>query len=94
MKIIYKKTTTSVKTALSLLLSLFIISCSNDPIPTPDPQPKPEPPVAIKEGISWNPEIPNADKELTINFKATSGSPLYNYDGDVYLYSGDRKSVV
>ena len=87
MKTIYEKITMPVKTALSLLLiSLFIISCGDDPIPTPEPEP--EPPVTIKEGISWNPTSPDADKELTIWFKASSSSPLYNYPGDVYIHTG------
>jgi 1,4-alpha-glucan branching enzyme len=55
---------------------------------TPNPNPEPEPPVTIKEGLSWSPEIPDADKELTITFKASPGTPLYDYEGDVYLYSG------
>lgn len=87
MKTIYKKTILSVKTALSLLLiSLFIISCGDDPIPTPEP--KPEPPVTIKEGVTWSSTSPDADKELTIWFKASSSSPLYNYTGDVYIHIG------
>lgn len=90
MKIIYKRTTISLKTALPLLLiSLYIISCGNDPIPVPPvPEPKPEPPVVIKEGISWSLTAPDADKELTIWFKASSSSPLYNYTGDVYIHTG------
>lgn len=89
MKTIYEKITMPVKTALSLLLiSLFVISCGDDPIPTPEPEPEPEPPVTIKEGISWSSTSPDADKELTIWFKASSSSPLYNYTDDVYVHIG------
>ncbi|MCE5206101.1 MAG: alpha-amylase [Porphyromonadaceae bacterium] len=87
MKTKYKKTILSVKTVLSLLLvSFFVFSCGDDPIPTPEP--KPEPPVTIKDGISWSSTSPDADKELTIWFKASSSSPLYNYTGDVYIHTG------
>ena len=77
-----------IKNLLYLLLFIFALSCGDDPVVTPDPNPEPEPSVTIKEGLSWSPEIPDADKELTITFKASSGTPLYNYEGDVYLYSG------
>ena len=77
-----------IKNLLYLLLFIFALSCGDDPVVTPDPNPEPEPPVTIKEGLSWSPEIPDADKELTITFKASPETPLYNYEGDVYLYSG------
>lgn len=78
------------KSLLYLLLLLFAISCGDDPVvtPEPEPNPKPEQPVTIKEGISWSPEKPDADKELTIWFKAASNSALYNYTGDVYIHIG------
>jgi len=75
-----------IKSFLYLLLILFAISCGDDPVVTPEP--KPEVPVTIKEGISWSPESPDADKELTIWFKAASNSALYNYTGDVYIHIG------
>lgn len=77
-----------IKNLLYLLLFIFALSCGDDPVVTPNPNPEPEPPVTIKEGLSWSPEIPDADKELTITFKASPGTPLYDYEGDVYLYSG------
>lgn len=70
---------------------LFIASCGKDPeieFPKPDPKPDPETPTVIKDGFSWSPESTDADKELTITFKATSSSALYNYTGDVYLHTG------
>jgi 1,4-alpha-glucan branching enzyme len=70
-----------------LLLLLFALSCGEDPVVTPEPEPNPEP-VTISEGISWSPELPDADKELTIWFKAASNSALYNYSGDVYIHIG------
>jgi 1,4-alpha-glucan branching enzyme len=88
-----------IKSFLYLLLLLFALSCGDDPVVTPEPEPKPEPelpvteePVVFRDGFSWSPEIPDADKELTIWFKASPDSDpengLFDYTGDVYLYSG------
>ena len=74
-----------------ILLLLFVICCKRDPLivpPKPDPDPDPEKPVTVKEGLSWSPEAADADKELTITFKAASGTPLYGHDGDVYVHIG------
>ncbi len=78
------------KNILYLFLIFFAISCGKDPIivpPEPD-EPDPDTPVVIKDGFSWSPEMADADKELTITFKAVSTSPLYNYTGDVYAHIG------
>lgn len=72
----------SSKTIYLLLLLLLAFACGDDPVDTP------EPPVVIKQGLSWSLEEADADKELTIWFKAASGSPLYNYTGDVYIHTG------
>ncbi|MDR2816918.1 MAG: alpha-amylase [Proteiniphilum sp.] len=77
----------SPKTFYILFLLLFAFACGKD-VPEPKPEPKPEPPATIKEGLSWSPEKADADKELTLWFKAASGSPLYNYTGDVYIHTG------
>lgn len=71
-----------------LLLLLFSGACGEDPVVVPEPEPEPEPPVVIKQGLSWNPDGADADKELTVWFKPRSGSPLYNYQGDVYIHTG------
>ncbi|RNC66827.1 alpha-amylase family glycosyl hydrolase [Proteiniphilum sp. X52] len=76
------------KTFYLLLLLLFAFACGEDPVVTPDPEPEPEPPVVIKAGLSWSPEEADADKELTIWFKPRSATPLYNYQGDVYIHTG------
>ncbi len=78
-------------TYLLYLLLFFALSCGKDPeieFPKPDPKPDPENPVVVKEGLSWSPEAADADKELTITFKASASSPLYNYGGDVYVHIG------
>lgn len=67
---------------LLILLLIAFVSCGKDPVKLP------EKPKEIKDGFTFNPETIDADKELTITFKAASSSPLYNYNGDVYLYSG------
>lgn len=72
------------KTFYLFILLLLALACGKDPVITPEP----EPPATIKEGLSWNPETADADKELTIWFKAVSTSPLYNYTGDVYIHTG------
>jgi len=71
-----------------LFLLLFAVACGEDPAVIPEPEPKPEPPVTIKEGLTWSPTAADADKELTIWFKAPAGSPLYSYTGDVYIHIG------
>ena len=71
-----------------LLLLLLAVSCGDEPVVEPEPEPDPEPPVVIKQGLSWSPEAADADKELTIWFKSRSGTPLYNFQGDVYIHTG------
>ena len=70
-----------------IYLLLFIaIACSSDPEVTPTP---PDPIVpGVKEGFNINPSAPDADKDLTILFKAAKSSPLYGYTGDVYAHTG------
>lgn len=45
-------------------------------------------PEEIKEGITLDPTEVDADKPLTITFKAPTGSPLYGYTGKVYAHMG------
>lgn len=40
------------------------------------------------DGLSFRPETPDADRQLTLYFKATKTSPLYGYAGDVYVHTG------
>lgn len=71
------------KTLYLLLLLIVTFACSkDDPIDIPTPEP------AISEGLSWLPAEIDADKELTIRYKAPSSSKLYNYTGDVYAHIG------
>lgn len=75
--------------AFYLLLILFLaVACGEDPVVIPEPEPEPEPPAVIQPGLSWNLEEADADKELTIWFKPRSGTALYNYKEDVYIYTG------
>lgn len=75
-----------------LLISIFLFSCSEDPVIVPDKpkpeEPKPEEPAMLNDWFSWQPEKPDADEELTIFFKAPSSSELYNYTGEVYVHIG------
>lgn len=87
---ILNKTIKHSNTILSILLiSIFMLSCGDDPVVTPEPEePGTEEPEELADWFSWEPKIADADKELTIYFKASQGSQLFNYQGDVYLYSG------
>ena len=40
------------------------------------------------DAISLDPEAPDADQPLTITYKAVPETPLYDYDGDVYVHIG------
>lgn len=68
-----------------LFLPLFALfaACGDDPIDTPDPDPD-----ELAVGLSWSPGQADADKELTIYYKAPANSPLNNYTGEVYIYTG------
>jgi len=78
---------TTIKKLHWLLLLLFIaLSCSSDPEVKPPP-PKPTEPE-LKDGFNIAPAAPDADKELTITFKAAKSSALYGYTGDVYAHTG------
>lgn len=90
---IYNLSMKKSRTVLTLLLiSIFLFSCSEDPVIVPDKpkpeEPKPEEPAMLNDWYSWQPEKPDADEELTIFFKAPSSSELYNYTGEVYVYIG------
>ncbi len=76
-----------------IFVLIAVISCSDKPeIIIPEEPggetPEPEKPSDIKEGLTWSPEAADADKELTLTFKAPKSSELYGESGDVYLYSG------
>ena len=45
-------------------------------------------PYVAPEGLSYSPEKPDADKSLTLTFKANSKSALYGYTGDIYVHIG------
>lgn len=71
------------------VLLMGLAACSDDNPVTPEPEPEPEPePVEVPEGLSWIPEEPNADQELTIYFKAAASSALKGYTGEVYIHTG------
>ncbi|MBP8621140.1 alpha-amylase family glycosyl hydrolase [Bacteroides sp.] len=70
-----------------VVVSLLFTSCSKDEPIVPIPEPKP-PVTVLKDGLNYSSETPDADKELTITFKAGKSSALYSYTGDVYIYTG------
>ncbi|WP_298113111.1 alpha-amylase family glycosyl hydrolase [uncultured Bacteroides sp.] len=71
------------------VLLMGLAACSDDNPVTPEPEPEPEPePVEVPEGLSWIPEEPDADHELTIYFKAAASSELKGYTGEVYIHTG------
>jgi 1,4-alpha-glucan branching enzyme len=84
-----------VNTFLYLILLFFALSCGDDPVVTPEPEPKPEPelpgteePAPLPDWFSWEPAEADADKELTIRFKAPKDTGLYGYSGEVYAHIG------
>ncbi len=71
------------------VLLMGLAACSDDNPVTPEPEPEPEPePMEVPEGLSWIPEEPDADQELTIYFKAAASSALKGYTGEVYIHTG------
>ena len=71
------------------VLLMGLAACSDDNPVNPEPEPEPEPePVEVPEGLSWIPEEPDADQELTIYFKAAASSALKGYTGEVYIHTG------
>ena len=71
---------------LLLAFASALFSCKNEPAENP---PSIEnPPSVTPAGLSYAPQVPDADKELTITFKADSRSQLYDYLGDVYVHIG------
>lgn len=50
--------------------------------------PTPPDPNELHEGFNYSEVAPDADKPLTITFKAGATSALYGYKGDVYLHTG------
>lgn len=74
----------SIKFHLLLLpLFAFLVACGDDPIDTPDPDPD-----ELAVGLSWSPGQADADKELTLYYKAPANSPMNNYTGEVYIHTG------
>src|SRR5690554_17100 len=74
-----------------LLLPLFALlaACGDDPVVTPEPDPDPGPDSnELSVGLSCSPEQADADKELTIYYKAPANSSLNNYTGEVYIHTG------
>lgn len=79
---------------LFCVLTCGMLACSDDnpvspnPDPEPEPEPKPTPSVTYQDGYNYDVEVIDADKPVTITFKAPSGTALYGSTGDMYLYSG------
>ncbi|WP_436414698.1 alpha-amylase family glycosyl hydrolase [Petrimonas sp.] len=68
------------KNILFLFLILFALSCGKDP--------EIDQPVITRDGINLSINNPDADKELTIIYKAGTSSTMYGHDGDVYAHIG------
>ncbi len=69
-----------IKNLLYILVLFFVFtSCKEETI---------VPPAPIVDGLNFVPEAPDADKEVTIVFKASTTSALYGYKGDVYVHIG------
>lgn len=70
---------------IGIVASALFAACSKSEPIIPIPEP---PAVVIKDGLNYSSEAPDADKELTITFKAASSSELYGYAGNVYIHTG------
>ncbi|MCH4018938.1 MAG: alpha-amylase family glycosyl hydrolase [Prevotella sp.] len=64
----------------------FNLSCAEDE--TKSGGSNPDTTITLQDGFNFNTDDINADQPLTITFKAPSGTALYDYSGDLYLYSG------
>ena len=77
------KKTFFILASMMWVLGTFIACSDDDPVPSSE-----EPEKELKEGFNYSLEEPDADKSLTITFKASPTSALYGYTGDVYLHTG------
>ncbi len=75
------------KNKLSILIPFFLlaVACAEDPAPNIQPE---QASIVIENDVRYTSTLPDADQSLTIQFKATSTSPLYGYEGDLYLHAG------
>jgi len=69
----------------SIITIFLFTTCSSDDPTVVDPS---TPPIELQDGLNYSLKDPDADKELTITFKASASSELYNYTGDVYIHTG------
>lgn len=72
----------------SILFTVFTSCGDKEDLPIPEPTPDPTPGKTYVDGFNFEPKIIEADKPLTITFKAPAGTSLHGISGDLYLYSG------
>ena len=73
------------KVLLFVLSAVLFAACEN--LPQPGDEPTVDPSL-YGNGLTSDPEQPNADQACTLYYKADSSSPFYNYTEDIYAHIG------
>ena len=68
-----------------LFILLFLTGCSDDDRNSFIPNPPPE---MLEEGVWFGEEQPKANQSATIYFAPPKGSPLYEFNSDIYVHIG------
>lgn len=69
------------------LLTALIALAACEKVTPPAPE-EPVDPSGYGAGLTADPELPNAEGTCVLYYKAVSGSPFYNYTGDLYAHIG------
>lgn len=69
------------------LLTALIALAACEKVTPPAPE-EPVDPSVYGAGLTADPKLPNAEEACVLYYKAVSGSPFYNYTGDLYAHIG------
>ena len=69
------------------LLTALIALAACEKVTPPAPE-EPVDPSVYGAGLTADPKLPNAEGACVLYYKAVSGSPFYNYTGDLYAHIG------
>lgn len=73
---------------LALLLAAATACKDDDDLSSPAPPVDPGEPAVYADGFNYDLAVPDADRPLTITFKAPEGTALFGTTGNLYLHSG------